>query len=172
MNEIAENINLMKIQIDILKSKIEIEKLKYLENLRDKTIPIMQRWQLFMDHPEYTGKTVNDFDELDSVLLKVIIEEHSLSIDVFGLDVYVPFKMILMETLISETGEINKNELKEQKVHFLLKANTGLSETSRLTLLKNMYNHFEYLQKGINIKAYFQLRNYIKSIGMKKRQQF
>ena len=113
MNEIAENINLMKIQIDILKSKIEIEKLKYLENLRGKTIPIMQRWQLFMDHPEYTGKTVNDFDELDSVLLKVIIEEHSLSIDVFGLDVYVPFKMILMEKLISKTGEINKNELKE-----------------------------------------------------------
>lgn len=45
--------------------------------------------------------------------IKVIIEEYSLSIDVFGLDVYVPFKRILMETLISETGEINKNELKE-----------------------------------------------------------
>lgn len=53
----------------------------------------------------------------------------------------------------------------EQKVHFMLKANTGLSETSRLTLLKNMYNHLEYLQKGINVKSYFQLRSYIEKFG-------
>ncbi len=113
MNDIAENIRLMKTQIEALNSEIEIEKLKYLEKLRDKSIPIMQRWQLFIEHPDYTGKTVNYFDELDSILLKVIIEEHSLSIDVFGLDVCVTFKKILMETIINEKGEINKNELKE-----------------------------------------------------------
>ena len=68
MNDIAENIRLMKTQIEALNSEIEIEKLKYLEKLRDKSIPIMQRWQLFIEHPDYTGKTVNYFDELDSIL--------------------------------------------------------------------------------------------------------
>lgn len=50
-------------------------------------------------------------------------------------------------------------------VEFMLKANNGLSEASRLTVLKNMYAHLDFLQKGINVKSYFQLRNYIQKFG-------
>lgn len=53
----------------------------------------------------------------------------------------------------------------EKRVDFMLKANTGLSESSRLTVLKNMYSHLDFLQKGINVKSYFQLRNYIQQYG-------
>lgn len=53
----------------------------------------------------------------------------------------------------------------QNKVEFMLKANQGLSEASRLTVLKNMYAHLEFLQNGINVKSYFQLRNYIQKYG-------
>lgn len=53
----------------------------------------------------------------------------------------------------------------EQKMQLTMKASQALNEISKLTVLRNMYNHLEYLQKGINVKAYFQLRSYIEKFG-------
>lgn len=51
----------------------------------------------------------------------------------------------------------------KNKVEMMLKAGSGLSELCRLTLLRNMFKHLEYLKKGINVKAYFQLRSYLEN---------
>lgn len=53
----------------------------------------------------------------------------------------------------------------EGKIQFMLKAGSGLSEICRLTIIRNMFNHLEYLKKGINVKAFFQLRSYIEKFG-------
>lgn len=53
----------------------------------------------------------------------------------------------------------------KDKVELMLKAGSGLSELCRLTLLRNMFKHLDYLKKGINVKAYFQLRSYIENFG-------
>ena len=51
------------------------------------------------------------------------------------------------------------------KVEFMLKAGSGLSQVITLTIIRNMFNHLEYMKKGINVKSYFQLRNYIDKFG-------
>lgn len=50
-------------------------------------------------------------------------------------------------------------------VDFMIKASSGLSELSRLTVLKNMQKNLEFKMKGLNVKRYFQLRDYIQKFG-------
>lgn len=51
------------------------------------------------------------------------------------------------------------------QMQLTLKPCNGLSEISKLTISRNMFNHLEYLKKGINVKSYFQLRDYIEKFG-------